>query len=42
LQPLNPAVVGPYPGGSQPHENMMPFLAMNYIVAMSGVFPSRG
>jgi len=42
LQPLNPAVVGAYPGGNQPHENMMPFLTMNYIVAMTGVFPTRG
>jgi microcystin-dependent protein len=42
LQPLNPAVVSLYPGGSQPHENMMPFLVMNYIVALTGVFPPRG
>jgi microcystin-dependent protein len=29
-------------GGSQPHENMMPFLTMNYVLAISGQFPSRG
>lgn len=28
-------------GGSQPHENRMPFLAMNYIISMFGVFPSQ-
>jgi len=28
-------------GGSQPHNNMQPFLAMNYIIALQGVFPSR-
>ncbi|MEQ9406774.1 MAG: tail fiber protein [Fuerstiella sp.] len=28
-------------GGSQSHENMPPFLALNFIIALSGVFPSR-
>ncbi len=28
-------------GGSQPHNNMMPSLALNFIIAMSGVYPSR-
>lgn len=28
-------------GGSQAHENMAPFLTMNYIIALQGVFPSR-
>lgn len=28
-------------GGDQPHENMQPYLAMNYIIALYGVFPSR-
>ena len=28
-------------GGSQPHENMQPFLAINFIIAMGGVFPSQ-
>jgi microcystin-dependent protein len=28
-------------GGSQPHENRMPFLVLNYIVALQGIFPSR-
>lgn len=28
-------------GGSQPHNNMMPFLAMNYIIAVEGIYPSR-
>jgi microcystin-dependent protein len=28
-------------GGSQPHENRMPFLAMNYCIALTGIFPSR-
>lgn len=28
-------------GGSQPHENMAPTLALNYIIALEGIFPSR-
>lgn len=26
-------------GGSQPHENMQPYLAINYIISLFGVFP---
>ena len=28
-------------GGSQPHNNMMPFLAVTFIIALQGVFPPR-
>lgn len=28
-------------GGNQSHGNMQPFLALNYIIALVGVFPSR-
>ena len=28
-------------GGSQPHENQMPYLCMNYCIALQGIFPSR-
>jgi len=28
-------------GGSQSHNNVQPFLAMNYIIALVGIFPSR-
>lgn len=28
-------------GSSMPHENMQPFLALNYIICMIGVYPSR-
>ena len=28
-------------GGSQPHDNMPPFLALNYCIALEGIFPSR-
>ncbi len=29
-------------GGSQPHDNMQPYLSINYIIALQGIFPSRG
>ena len=28
-------------GGSQPHQNMQPFLVLNYCIALQGIFPSR-
>lgn len=28
-------------GGSQSHENMMPFLCMSFIICLQGLFPSR-
>ncbi|MEM9022910.1 MAG: tail fiber protein [Bacteroidota bacterium] len=28
-------------GGSRPHNNLQPFLALNYIIALVGIFPSR-
>lgn len=28
-------------GGSQPHNNMMPYLTLNFIIALQGIFPSQ-
>lgn len=28
-------------GGSQTHNNMQPFIAMNFIIALQGLYPSR-
>jgi microcystin-dependent protein len=28
-------------GGSQPHDNMPPYLCVNFIIAVQGVFPSQ-
>lgn len=39
LVPLAPATVTNV-GGSQPHENRSPFLTLNYIIALQGIFPS--
>lgn len=27
-------------GGSQPHDNLMPYIAINYIISLFGVYPS--
>ncbi|MFG5779332.1 phage tail protein [Comamonas sp. J-3] len=29
-------------GGNQPHENMPPFLCVNFIIAVFGIYPSQG
>jgi microcystin-dependent protein len=28
-------------GGSQPHNNLQPYLALNWIIALFGIFPSQ-
>lgn len=28
-------------GGSQPHDNRMPYLVINYIISLYGIFPSQ-
>jgi len=28
--------------GGQPHNNLMPFLAINFIIALYGIYPSQG
>lgn len=28
-------------GGNQPHNNMQPYVAVNYIIATEGIYPSR-
>jgi microcystin-dependent protein len=37
---MDPAAVGSA-GGSQPHDNMLPFLVINFIISLFGVFPSQ-
>lgn len=41
LNPNAVAVTVGIAGGSQPHNNMQPYLGMNYIICMEGIFPSR-
>ena len=40
LVPMNPQVFA-IAGGSLPHNNMMPYLTLNYCIALQGVFPPR-
>jgi microcystin-dependent protein len=35
MAPTNPS------GGSQPHSNLQPLLAINFVIALQGIFPSR-
>ncbi len=28
-------------GGNQPHNNMAPYLVLNFVIALQGIFPSR-
>jgi microcystin-dependent protein len=37
---MNPAGITPT-GGSQPHNNMTPYLTLNFVIALQGIFPSR-
>jgi microcystin-dependent protein len=37
---MDPKTVGPA-GASQPHDNMQPSLAINFSIALDGLFPSR-
>jgi microcystin-dependent protein len=38
--PMNPQELGAA-GGNQAHNNVMPFLTLNFCIAMTGVFPPR-
>jgi microcystin-dependent protein len=40
LVAMNPASITNV-GGSQPHENRQPYLVLNFIIALQGIFPSR-
>lgn len=37
---MNPSFIKPA-GGSQPHNNIQPYLALNFCIALTGIFPSR-
>ncbi|MFO7180607.1 MAG: tail fiber protein [Pseudomonadota bacterium] len=38
---LSPNAIG-FAGNSAPHNNMQPYLALTFIIALQGVFPPRG
>jgi microcystin-dependent protein len=37
---LSSASIGPS-GGSQPHDNLQPYLAINFIISLFGIFPTQ-
>jgi len=37
----NPATSSDITGGSQPHDNFMPYLCVNFIISLFGIFPSQ-
>ncbi len=37
---MNPASIAPT-GGGQPHDNMSPYLTLNFCIALQGIFPSQ-
>jgi microcystin-dependent protein len=39
VKPLNPASVSPI-GGNQPHDNLQPYLVVNYIISLGGIYPN--
>lgn len=41
LTPMSPQAIAPA-GSSFPHNNLMPYLALNFIIALQGVYPPRG
>ncbi len=38
--PMAPDLVGPA-GGSQPHNNMAPYLGINFIISLFGIYPQQ-
>lgn len=38
---INPGTVSTYAGGGQPHTNLQPYLAINWCIALTGIYPSR-
>jgi microcystin-dependent protein len=42
LSQLAAGAVGKSPVGGFPHDNMMPYLTLNFCIALTGLFPARG
>ena len=40
LDNMNPAAISPV-GGSQPHNNFQPYLCVDFIISLFGIFPSQ-
>ena len=37
---LHPGSLTPALGGGQPHNNLQPYLTLNFVIALQGIFPS--
>jgi microcystin-dependent protein len=40
LTPLHPSTISMI-GGGQPHQNMQPYLVLNFCIALQGIYPSQ-
>jgi microcystin-dependent protein len=38
---MNTGSISPFAGNNQPHNNMMPYLGLQWIIALQGIFPPR-
>jgi microcystin-dependent protein len=38
---MNNAMIGFSGGGSQPHNNLQPYLVLNWVIALFGIYPSQ-
>jgi microcystin-dependent protein len=38
---MNATMIPPSGGSNQPHSNIQPYLVVNFIIALQGIFPSR-
>jgi microcystin-dependent protein len=38
---MSPQMVSPSAGGGQPHDNVQPSLAVNFVICVVGIFPSQ-
>lgn len=41
LVSMSANAIAPFVGGNQPHYNIQPYLAINFIISLYGIFPSR-
>jgi microcystin-dependent protein len=39
--PINPGTVSMYMGGNQAHTNLQPYQAINWCIALTGIYPAR-
>ena len=41
FEKMDPSALAPFQGGNQPHNNVQPYIALNFIIALQGLFPQR-